>query len=148
MCNVPLKLKLFDARAELIIPHFYCSNTSQTINKQVRNVIEKLLRFIHLLAGGCRGCHLDLGHPLLLSGVVTGLNQQRWHLEPRELKTPGSINYSVGLYPEVRWITAFKAHQTTSATVEKPHCKRQETDGFKLKISPTVKKKPKKKTKN
>lgn len=120
-------------------------STEVTHVRQSTNKTETLQKscwdFIHLLAGERGGCHLDLGHPLLLSGVITGLDQQRWRSEPRELKTPGGIHCSICLYPEIRWVTAFKAHQTTLATVEKPHCKRRETDIFQYKISQTVKKK-------
>lgn len=56
------------------------------------------------------------------------------------LNAPGSINYSIGLYPKVRWVTAFKSHQTTSATVDKPHCKRQRQTDLSLKNSPGKKK--------
>lgn len=43
----------------------------------------------------------------------------------RVLNAPRSVNYSIGLYPEVRWVIAFQSHWTTASTVKKPHWRRQ-----------------------
>lgn len=59
------------------------------------------------------------------------------------LNAPGSINYSISLYPKVRWVTAFKLDQTTSATVDKPHCKRQRQTDLSKKKKPREKRKKK-----
>lgn len=76
MCSVANKQKVFDARAELIIPPFYSSNIGQTIDKQVKNVTV-VVKVMNLLAGVCRRCQPDLGLPLLLSGGVPGFDHQR-----------------------------------------------------------------------
>lgn len=76
----------------------------------------------------------------MLFGVdVAGLDKQRQCSQCRVLDFPGGINHAVGLYPEIRRVAAFKSHQTSSATVDKPHCK--ETDKFKLKKN-KIKKSP------
>uniref|UniRef100_A0A0S7EIF2 CADH2 n=1 Tax=Poeciliopsis prolifica TaxID=188132 RepID=A0A0S7EIF2_9TELE len=72
----------------------------------------------------CGRHHFDLCHPLLLSGGVYSLDQQGRSRGWSALKSPCSVNYSVVLYPKVRWIAAFKPHQTTSATADKLHVER------------------------
>lgn len=86
---------------------------------------------VYLLSRVCRGCHPNLSHPLLFGVDVAGLDKQWQCSHCRVLDVPGGINHAVGLYPEIRRVAAFKSHQTSSATVDKPHCK--ETDKFKLK---------------
>lgn len=78
-------------------------------------------KIIHL----CGRHHFDLCHPLLLSVGVYSLDQQGRSRGWSALKSPCSVNYSVVLYPKVRWIAAFEPHQTTSATADELHCKRE-----------------------
>lgn len=97
--------------------------------RSVRYQINKKEWCIHL----CGGCQPDLGHPVLLSGRVNSHDQQRRRREWRGLKSPCSMNYSVGLYPKVGWITAFKPYQTTSITADKLHCKRKKHKDYRVK---------------
>lgn len=79
---------------------------------------------VHLLAGEGRRHNPDLCHPLLLGGAVDGLDQQWYCLLWRVLHGPGSVDYSISLYPEVRRVTAFQSHWTSLSAVKKPHCRR------------------------
>lgn len=89
------------------------------------------LTCVYLLSRMYGGRHQHLSHPLLFGVSVTGHDQQ-WRCDPcRVLDSPGGVNHPICLYPEVRRIAAFESHQTSSATVDKAHCK--ETDKFKLK---------------
>lgn len=98
---------------------------SHNQKKNMSLIIQKVLRYIYLLASVCGGHQPDLSLPLLLGGSVNGFDQQWSFREHRMLIALGSINYSISLYHKVRRVTAFKMHQTTSSTVSKPHCKRQ-----------------------
>lgn len=114
-------------RAGMIVLHF--QNINIRHKKQATEHYREA-KIIHL----CGRHHFDLCHPLLLSGGVYSLDQQGQSRGWSALKSPCSINYSVVLYPKVRWIVAFKPHQTTSATADKLHCKRKQHKDFGLKL--------------
>lgn len=88
--------------------------------------------YIHLLAGVRGGRQDDSGQPLLQRGGVTGLDQQRRGGGGGVLNGPGSVNRSVGLYPEVGRVAAFEAHRAPPATVDKRHCGRRRNTKNKL----------------
>lgn len=120
---MPKKCKLFIKLWTTSIPWQYISHTHT--KKKKSPIIRKALRYIYLLASVCGGHQPDLSLPLLLGGSVNGFDQQWSFWERRMLIALGSINYSISFYHKVRWVTAFKMHQTTLFTVKKPHCKRQ-----------------------
>lgn len=120
------------------------SEQTRTQKRQFKHNGEPLLvakkhLSIHLLVGLCRSRQPDLGHPLLLGGGVGSLDQQRDCRDGGVLSARGSVNSSAGVYPEVGRVAALQPHQSTSAAVDKLHCKTQETSKFKkyIKISPT-----------
>lgn len=68
---------------------------------------------------------VDVYQPLLLRLHVLGLNLQAPPLPVGELQGSRCENRPVGLYPEIRWVSALEAQAGASATVHEIHCKKE-----------------------